>query len=506
MDLTDAQNGLDGRPSMLQISLAWILLIWYFFVWLVCIVGHLRMRLKYRNPPTPPSMFGHDSDLPFVTILRPIKGLDPQLRLCLSATCKLRYPKDKHELLLCVASPHDPAIPVIQEIIDQHPDVDVRLLVGEEDVGPNPKIRNLSRGYREAKGDIVWVLDSNIWVAPGILERSVRLLEGTDGKYEHGFKLVHHLPLCVDITNEPSSNPKPTSVNTTPLLSPSVKSAPVAGRFWSRWLSYGGGRLEEAFLSSSHCKFYTAINTIGIAPCIVGKSNLFRRSHLAEVTRDPEGKSENEGIVAFAENICEDHLLAERLWLTKLDEEKTGKRPWGKHGMGDDLVFQPVSEMTVKEYLARRTRWLRVRKYTVIAATLLEPGTESLLCSLLGGYAATTLPFFEDYIPPTWGGLVAFWLASVFAWAAVDKSLFDFLHAYRNTEVDENTPAFIRTHSQKRGVIEWAMQWLGREGFTWGVWAWSMWPGEVNWRGGRYRVRWKDMKVQEIGRHTGKLD
>lgn len=436
-----------------------------------------------------------------------MKGVDPFLHLCLESAALLQYPKSKYELIFCVASPHDPAVPVIRNIITTHLGVNARVLIGEEDVGPNPKIRNLSKGYREARGDIVWILDSNIWVPPGILDRSVRLLEGFD-RGGRGYKLVHHLPLCVDVSPEyrqpwSASSPPMSTFNGNP-ISHLPEHTPWQS-FWSHWWPIGGGRLEENFLASSHCKFYTAINTVAIAPCIVGKSNMFRRSHLAEVTRDLEGRTEKEGLLAFAENICEDHLLAERLWLTPISDEKNGVRDWGRHGMGEDVVIQPVSGMSVVDYLARRTRWLRVRKYTTLWATLVEPGTECFLCSFLGAYALTTLPAFRSYVPATWSALAVSWLVGVIIWAAADYSLFRFMHSYRCVEIDENTPRFI-VEMPKRNFNEWLAQWIGREFFALWIWLWAMWPGEVNWRGGRYKVRWKDSRVEEIRRSSEKKD
>ena len=41
------------------------------------------------------------------------------------------------------------------------------------------------------------------------------------------------------------------------------------------------------FMATTHAKFYSAINTVGIAPCIVGKSSMFRKAHLDAMT-DPE--------------------------------------------------------------------------------------------------------------------------------------------------------------------------------------------------------------------------
>lgn len=446
------------------------------------------------------------SELPFVTILRPVKGYDPNLVVCLTSTCLLEYPVSRYELVLCVASPQDSAIPAIREVIDQNPDTSIRLLIGEEDIGPNPKIRNLSRGYREAKGDIVWILDCNVWVPPGILQRSVRLLEGTAG--EPGYKLVHHLPLCVDVTNftedeEQSSSPSLLDASSQPLLSD--QNPVFHGPFWSRWLSYGGGRLEESFLSSSHAKFYCAINTVAVAPCIIGKSNMFRRSHLAEATRHPGDRDRPSGIAYFAENICEDHLLAERLWVTRLQDEQSGRRQWRKHGLGKDLVFQPVQRMSVLEYISRRVRWIRVRKYSVLAATIVEAGTECFVCSLMGAYAVTTLPGLRVMIGQTRTAFWVAWLFSVLSWALIDRLLFRFLHEYRATATNVHSPQFV-LERPGRELLEWAYQWTGREMLALPIWLWAMWPGWVDWRGGRYRVRWKDLKVEEDDREGAKID
>lgn len=54
-----------------------------------------------------------------------------------------------------------------------YPHVDSRLLIGAREIGVNPKVNNLSRGFEEAKYDIVWVVDSNIYSDPGCLGRSV---------------------------------------------------------------------------------------------------------------------------------------------------------------------------------------------------------------------------------------------------------------------------------------------------------------------------------------------
>ncbi|KAI5780770.1 nucleotide-diphospho-sugar transferase [Geopyxis carbonaria] len=450
-------------------------------------------RQAYRRPPDPPEATPiHE---PFVSVLRPIKGSDSHLELCLGSTCLIDYSRTRFEIIFCVASPSDTAIPLIKRVISKYPDVHTKLLIGEEDVGPNPKIRNLSKAYREARGDILWILDCNIWVPPGILRRSTKLLEGSE--LDIGYKLVHHLPLCVDVSPRFNSGRlSPSNSTSSPLLPfPSCADEQT----WGSWLwSVGGGRLEENFMSSAHAKFYWTINYLGVAPCIIGKSNLFRRSHLDEATSDGT-PSERQGLLYFAENICEDHLLAEKLWRTPLAEEISGKRSWRRHGIAQDLVFQPIEKMSVGDYLRRRTRWIRVRKYAVIAATLAEPCTEAMVCCLIGSYGVTSIPAFTNIIGSSWRSFWIFWIIGMLFWALTDRLLFNFLHKYNSITVDKNTPSFI-VEKPGRSFGAWAIQWIGREALTFGVWAWAMWPGEVDWRGSRYKVSWKNMKVTEIRR------
>ena len=405
-----------------------------------------------------------------------------------------------------MASPRDLCIPIVRSLIARHPGVSARLVVGEDDVGPNPKIRTLSKAYREAKGDIVWLLDSNIWVARDVLTRSVKLLCGFDQFGEATrlpYKFVHHLPIGVDCVEEPLLDIDQPIQSRSPALDPS---SPIA--WLQHFMSNYGGALEETFLSTSHSKFYTAINTIAIAPCTLGKSNMFRKSHLAAITAP-----DTPGILDFAHNICEDHMLAERIWVKKLQPEIDGLEKWGKHALGPDLVFQPIAHMGIKDYCERRTRWLRVRKYAVIAATVLEPGTESFLCSLIGGYGFVTIVKYYNLrtvfmIPDSWyqcNGIVAFWIVSIMVWSLCDYLNFKVLRSFEDIPLDHHTPRFIRNVRMKlvrrkweASLMGWCCQWLGREMLALPLFLWAMLPGDVWWRGRRYRVGW-NMKVEEVG-------
>lgn len=372
-------------------------------------------------------------------------------------------------------------------------------------LGPNPKIRNMSRGYREAKGDIIWTLDCNVWIGPGVAGRMVDKLCGyeANGTRTVPYKFVHQLPLVVDSVgastieearalleqhndeDSQTSTPSPSKPNGAQLDNSCVAS---------------GGRLEEMFLASSHAKFYTAINTVSVAPCIVGKSNMFRRSHLDYLTSCSSKYSP--GIDFFSENICEDHLIGDLLWRKEVKEEQAGTK-FHKHGLVlGDLAIQPMAGLSVPDYIARRVRWLRVRKWTVLLATFVEPGVEPFVCSAYGAFAFSTIPWFHDQFGTgqTWVTFALFWIASVVAWMTLDSWVYSKLHSGSSIELDADTPSFARPPGgvSRRTAREWIFAWLGREFLALPIWLWACLGGTtVVWRGKKFRVNF-DMRVVEI--------
>lgn len=456
----------------------------------------MQRRQRHYSSTQQRSPF-EETDAPHVTIIRPAKGLDPQLYECLASTFRLSYPKDKLTIRFCVASRDDAAYSILEKLIQDFQGFDAKILIEEDDpllqpgsqdglvLGPNPKIRSMSRAYREAVGDIIWIVDCNVWVAPGVSGRMVDKLLGR-GPHSMPRKLVHQLPLVVDVADAVAS----TSTNSTELAS-RKKSV----------LQTKGGRLEEMFMSSSHAKFYTAINTVLIAPCLVGKSNMFRKSHLDALT-------DGEGIDHFSNNICEDHLIGDLLWKQPVPPSvlaaSKNKNRWGNHAMlFGDVVIQPMANMRVSEYVARRVRWLRVRKYTVPAATGVEPTTESFVCSAMLAYGLTSLSYVHKTygLPQTWASFATVWLSIVSAWATVDWTLYRKIHSAASIAQEEHTPSFARparNAGARRPLQEWLMAWLGRESLAFPIWFWAIFGGAtVNWRGKSFWVG-MDMRVHAI--------
>ena len=442
-------------------------------------------------------------DVQHITILRPIKGLEPHLYECLASVFNFDYPRDKLSIHLCVSSSSDSALPVLRKLLTDFPGFDAEIFVEEEDpvlntnLGPNPKIRNMSRGYREAKSDIIWIIDSNVWIGKGVARRMVSKLCGydEDGMRAKPYKLVHQLPLAIDCArNEAPGLRKECDRNSQEGFS-SVYGTKTN---FTKTLYSGGSRLEEMWMATSHAKFYTAINQIHIAPCIVGKSNMFRRSHIQYLTS--RRSTDLQGIDFFSNNICEDQLIGHMLWWNQVPEEKAGE-PLGKHALvAGDMAIQPVA-MSIPEYVARRVRWLRVRKWTTTVATLIEPGVESFLCSAYGSFAVTTLPWFHSTfcVPHTWTAFAVLWCVSVFVWGIVDWFVYAKLHSCGSIEVDSNTPLFALPllGSGRMRLHEWVFAWIGRELLALPIWVVAVCGSTIVWRSKTFRIG-MDMKVHKV--------
>ncbi|OBT57723.1 hypothetical protein VE04_02435 [Pseudogymnoascus sp. 24MN13] len=481
---------------------------WCSFILLVQLIGFTQLYRRYSTIPTPAASLDLPEDeIPHVTILRPVKGLEPQLYECLAATFKQTYPRDKLTIYLCVASRSDPAYATLQRLITDFPGFDAKVFVEEDDpnlsgdagqennLGPNPKIRNMSRGYREAKGDILWVMDCNVWVGKGVTGRMVDKLCGfaPGGRRLTPYKLVHQLPLVVDSVGA-SKGEEARGLLTDETNEDGSEILPTrnGGLF-----SWGGGRLEEIFMAGSHAKFYTAINTVAVAPCIVGKSNMFRRSHLDSLTSAATSPY-SPGIDFFSNNICEDHLIGDLLWRNDVPGQANGEK-WRNHGLVfGDVAIQPMASTSVADYIARRVRWLRVRKWTVILATLVEPGVESILCSAYAAFAMTTLPPLREALglPSSWAAFFIVWLMYITVWMGVDRLTYNKLHSVASVELDEDTPSFARPpQGPRRRFGEWLAAWLGREVLALPIWVFAVLGGTtVKWRNKTFWVG-MDMKV-----------
>jgi ceramide glucosyltransferase len=108
---------------------------------------------------------------PPLSILKPIRGLDPDAYENFASFCKQDYPE--YELLFCVGADDDLVIPVLQKLVADFPERRIRVLFGSGGRGSNDKVVKLARLVSEAQHEIIVISDSDVRVQPDYLRTIV---------------------------------------------------------------------------------------------------------------------------------------------------------------------------------------------------------------------------------------------------------------------------------------------------------------------------------------------
>lgn len=111
------------------------------------------------------------ADLPFVSLLRPVCGLDPFDAETLASSFVQDYPH--YEVIFCVARADDPVVPLVKDLILQHPQRPARLLIGDNRITANPKLNNLHKGWVDSAAGWIAMADSNLLLPPDYLQTLV---------------------------------------------------------------------------------------------------------------------------------------------------------------------------------------------------------------------------------------------------------------------------------------------------------------------------------------------
>lgn len=119
----------------------------------------VRQSVKSSSPP---------DDLPTVSILKPLKGADPEMYEALRSHCVQDYPAE-YEIVFGINEAHDPAVQVVNRLIAEFPDRKIRMMVCEERLGANGKVSSLAQLVPVAEHEFFLVNDSDIHVAPDYL-------------------------------------------------------------------------------------------------------------------------------------------------------------------------------------------------------------------------------------------------------------------------------------------------------------------------------------------------
>ena len=105
---------------------------------------------------------------PPVSILKPVKGLDPEMYDAFVSHCRQNY-AGEYEILFGVHSMDDPAAEAVQRLQQQFPERNIRIVLCPKVLGTNGKVSNLVQMLRQARFDHLLINDSDIHVPPNYL-------------------------------------------------------------------------------------------------------------------------------------------------------------------------------------------------------------------------------------------------------------------------------------------------------------------------------------------------
>ncbi|MGD0469802.1 MAG: bacteriohopanetetrol glucosamine biosynthesis glycosyltransferase HpnI [Terriglobales bacterium] len=144
--------------------------LFFYFLSALSMTSFLRDRRKtLAQPPLP------DSQLPPLSILKPLKGVDPEIWESFCSHCEQECPEFQIQIQMIfgVSDPADPAIEVVRKLQSKYPNREIELIVCDRVLGPNIKVSNLVQMLPAARHELLLVNDSDIRVPPDYLRKVI---------------------------------------------------------------------------------------------------------------------------------------------------------------------------------------------------------------------------------------------------------------------------------------------------------------------------------------------
>jgi ceramide glucosyltransferase len=112
-----------------------------------------------------------EGQLPAVSILKPLKGVDPEAWESFCSHCDQQYPEFQIQLIFGVSDPADPAVELVRRLQAKYPQLAIELVVCNRVLGTNIKVSNLAQMMAAAKHEYLVVNDGDIRVPPDYLRK-----------------------------------------------------------------------------------------------------------------------------------------------------------------------------------------------------------------------------------------------------------------------------------------------------------------------------------------------
>jgi ceramide glucosyltransferase len=137
-----------------------------FVYYALALFSSWRFFLSNSNP-----VDQHSDFTPPVSVIKPVRGLDPDAYENFASFCRQDYPE--YEILFCVGDASDPVVPVIEKLAADFPEHHIRLLYGSGRDATNDKVAKLARLAQEAQYDTLVINDSDVRAEAGYLRKVI---------------------------------------------------------------------------------------------------------------------------------------------------------------------------------------------------------------------------------------------------------------------------------------------------------------------------------------------
>jgi len=126
-----------------------------FIYYIIALFSAWRFFRRSDDPVASNSSF-----TPPVSVLKPVRGLDPDAYDNFASFCRQDYPE--YEIVFCVGDRSDPVLPVIEKVIADFPRQAIRVLFGTGREATNDKVAKLARLAKEARYETLVINDSDV--------------------------------------------------------------------------------------------------------------------------------------------------------------------------------------------------------------------------------------------------------------------------------------------------------------------------------------------------------
>eukprot|EP00043_Microstomoeca_roanoka_P000156 m.27031 g.27031 ORF g.27031 m.27031 type:complete len:461 (-) comp10159_c0_seq3:140-1522(-) len=254
-----------------------------------------------------------------LSMIKPLKGaaetLEENLTSCFNALTS------QDELLICVESERDSALPIARLVASRYPHIRCVFFTAASQIGLNPKINNIYKAFNSCTHDIVWIHDANMFIDDRDTPRIMMSLLSLRPKVG----MVHQVPTVMSSYS---------IVNT----------------------------LEQVYFATQHAHVYIFADVIR-DNCVNGMSIMFKRSVFIENTG---------GLASFAHHVAEDFFMTKAM-------HQCGYT----HVLAPLPSKQNAGDRPLRAVVERHLRWFRLRRGNTPFLTIWEPFSECVPVSML---------------------------------------------------------------------------------------------------------------------------